>query len=117
MLYVNTPFSLVRERKVDSLPDTCETDCSSCLFVHQFSKSSLSLDDAVGHTHLTTEGRQKHYNLRKNEQKYQICPLSRVYQYLDGVHIVRYGNQSCFLLFNQVGNMIYTILQRDWLLL
>ena len=56
--------------------DSSEADCCSCLLVYQFSQPSLPLHDAVGHTHLTTEGWQKYNNLKKKailSINYQVC--------------------------------------------
>lgn len=61
--------------------DSSEADCCSCLLVYQFSQPSLPLHDAVGHTHLTTEGWQKYNNLKKKailSINYQVCVIKFV---------------------------------------
>lgn len=61
-------------------------------------------------------------------QNYQINGLSRIQTkslklaivygaYLDGIHIMCNGDKGGLFLLDEVGHMIYTVLQCDWLLL
>ena len=75
--YTHLPWSSHTSHK----PHLREAEGGAGLAAHHLAETSLALDDAVGHAHLTAEGRQEQNDLQR-------------------IHVVRDHHQLSFLLLN-----------------
>jgi len=78
------------------LLDFSKGNAGSSLLVNELSESCLSLDESVGNSLLSAE------SWEEDEQ-------------FNGVNIVSHNDELCLSFFNQLGNVVETELQDNWL--